>query len=93
MHDARWVLPCDAGWVRVVARTRTTQLSLEPLLRSENGSLPRVEATVARTPTLVRRAMSLLLLLVAVLPWVGRDVLRLSRADSIRQRPRLRIAA
>ena len=93
VHDARWVLPCDAGWVRVVARTRTTQLSLEPLLRSENGSLPRVEATVARTPTLVRRAMSLLLLLVAVLPWVGRDVLRLSRADSIRQRPRLRIAA
>jgi hypothetical protein len=65
VHQARWVLPCDAGWVRIVARTETTQLSLEPVLRSEDGSLPRVEATIAPMATLLRRAMALMLLLTA----------------------------
>jgi len=95
-REARWTIPCDAGWVRVVARTPTTRISLEPVLRSENGSLPRVNATLAPTPTLVRRTMALLLLLIAILPWIGRDVLRFSsfsRADAMRSRPALRDAA
>src|SRR5206468_2728483 len=64
-HDAHWVLPCDAGWVRIVARTETSQLSLEPVLRSEDGSLPRVEATIAPMATLLRRGMALMLLFTA----------------------------
>jgi hypothetical protein len=92
-HDTRWTLPCDAGWVRVVARTPTTQLSLEPLLRSDNGALPRPEASIARTATLVRRAIAIMLLFIAVLPWVGGDVLRLSRPESARPDLALRNAA
>jgi hypothetical protein len=92
-HAARWVIPCDAGWVRVVARTATTQLFLEPLLRSENGALPHLEARVARTATLVRRALALMLLLLGVLAWIGRDVFRRARAESVRPRLTLRNAA
>jgi len=89
-HDARWTLPCDAAWVRVIARTSTTQLSLEPLLRSENGALPRVDASVAPTPTLARRAIAIMLVFIAILPWLGGDVLRFPRAVSARPRLALR---
>jgi len=92
-HAARWVLPCDAGWVRVVARTPTTQLSLEPLLRSENGALPHVAASIAPTATLVRRAIAIMLVFIAFLPWVGGDLLRFHRAASVRPRLALRKAA
>jgi len=91
--DARWTLPCDAGWVRVIARTPTTQLSLEPVLRSETGALPRLEASIAPTATLVRRAIAIMLVFIAILPWMGGEVLRLSRAESARPRLALRDAA
>jgi hypothetical protein len=93
VHHGRWVLPCDAGWVRVVARTSTTRLFLEPVLRSENGALPHVEATVARAPTLVRRTIALMLLLMAVLVWIDGDVIRLARTESSDPRLALRNAA
>ena len=92
-HEARWMIPCDAGWVRVVARTATTQLFLEPLLRSEDGAMPHLEASVAPTATFVRRALALLLLLIGVLAWIGRDVFRRARAESVRPRLTLRNAA
>src|SRR5690348_1826953 len=85
-HEARWTIPCDAGWVRVVAHTGTTKLSLEPVLRTETGMLPRVEARVAPTATLVRRALAVVLLLLALLPWIGRDALRFVRTDPMRAR-------
>jgi hypothetical protein len=59
----RWVLPCDAAWVRVVVRTARTRLYLQPLLHSENGAIPRLVATTAKGPTLVRRALAILLVL------------------------------
>ena len=62
-HSARWVIPCDAPWVRVVARTATTRLYLQPLLRSEDGALPHVDAAVAPLPTLVRRVLAIVLAL------------------------------
>jgi hypothetical protein len=92
-HNARWVIPCDAGWVRIVARTATTQLFLEPLLRSETGALPHLEASVARTATLVRRTIALMLLLMAVLAWMDSDAVRFSRTESSDPRLMLRNAA
>ena len=91
-HDARWVIPCDAGWVRVVARTATTRLFLEPLLRTDTGALPHVEASVAPTATLVRRGLALMLVLFGVLASIGRDVVRRARAESVRPRLTLRNA-
>jgi len=83
-HDARWVIPCDAGWVRVVARTATTRLFLQPLLRSDSGALPHLEASVARTATLVRRGLALMLLLIGVLASLGRNAFRRARGESVR---------
>jgi hypothetical protein len=75
--------------VRVVARTTTTQLFLQPVLRSEDGALPRrAEASVALAPTLVRRVMALVLLFIAVVSWVGHDAAGLTRSDTVR-RPKL----
>jgi hypothetical protein len=67
-RGARWTLPCDAPWARVVARTPHTQLFLEPILRTERGVLPRLEATIAPVPTTLRRALSVVLLLMAAAP-------------------------
>jgi hypothetical protein len=92
-REARWTIPCDAGWVRVVARTATTKLSLEPVLRSETGALPRIEAAIVPTATLVRRAMAVVLLLLALAPWIGRDALRFARSERVRPRLSLRNAA
>ena len=92
-REARWTIPCDAGWVRVVARTATTKLSLEPVLRSETGALPHVEAGIVPTATLVRRAMAVVLLLLALAPWIGRDALRFARPGRVRPRLSLRNAA
>ncbi|HEY7233416.1 MAG TPA: hypothetical protein VH539_04660 [Gemmatimonadaceae bacterium] len=89
-REARWVLPCDAPWVRVVARTATTQLFLQPVLRSEDGALPRrVEASVAWAPTFVRRVMALVLVFIAVLSWVSHDAGSLTSSETIRRRPKL----
>ena len=66
--SVRWILPCDAGWVRVVARTRTTRIFLQPFLRSETGAMPQVASTVAAVPTLMRRGLATILLLLAVAP-------------------------
>ena len=90
---ARWTIPCDAGWVRVVARTGTTKLSLEPVLRSETGALPHVEASILATATLVRRAIAVVLLLLTLVPWIARDALRFSRSDAARPRVLLPNAA
>ena len=90
---ARWTIPCDAGWVRVVARTATTKLSLEPVLRSETGALPRVEASVLTTSTLVRRAIAVVLLLLALVPWIARDALRFPHSNTARPRVSLPNAA
>lgn len=92
-REARWPIPCDAGWVRVVARTGTTKLSLQPVLRSETGTLPVPQATIASTATLVRRTMAVVLLLLALVPWIGRDALRFARADAARPRLPLSNAA
>lgn len=67
-RSARWILPCDAPWVRVVARTPTTQLFLEPFIRSDDGRMPVVAAGVATSRTLLRRALAVVLLLGAALP-------------------------
>jgi hypothetical protein len=69
--STRWVIPCDAAWVRIVAHTRTTQLFLEPLIRTETGALPPVAATVAPIPTYAHRAMAGVLVLIAAMAWVG----------------------
>jgi hypothetical protein len=69
--SARWVIPCDAAWVRVVARTRTTQLFLQPMIRTEDGALPRVEATVAPLPTFVRRTLALALGALGLTAWLA----------------------
>jgi hypothetical protein len=66
--SVRWILPCDAGWVRVVARTGTTRIFLQPFLRSETGAMPQVASTVAAVPTLMRRGLATILLLLAVAP-------------------------
>ena len=88
-REARWVLPCDAPWVRVVARTTTTQLFLQPVLRSEDGALPRrIEARVAIVPTVVRRVMALVLLFIAVVAWVSHGAADLTRTEAGRRRPR-----
>jgi hypothetical protein len=60
--NARWVLPCDAPWVRVIARTARTRIYLQPLLRSETGAMPNLMATTARVPTLIRRSLAIVLL-------------------------------
>jgi hypothetical protein len=67
-HGARWTLPCDAPWARIVARTPHTQLFLEPIIRTETGMPPRLEATIAPVPTTLRRALSVVLLLMAAAP-------------------------
>jgi hypothetical protein len=92
-REARWTIPCDAGWVRVVARTATTKLSLEPVLRSQTGGLPRIQASVATTATVVRRTMAVVLLLLALVPWIGRDALRFVRPNTMRPRLSLPNAA
>lgn len=68
--SVRWVLPCDAAWVRVVARTRTTRIFLQPFLRSDTGALPQVTATVASVPTVMRRGLATVLLLLVFAPLV-----------------------
>ncbi|HKW48717.1 MAG TPA: hypothetical protein VJN70_14810, partial [Gemmatimonadaceae bacterium] len=83
-HEARWTIPCDAAWVRVVARTATSKLSLQPVLRSQTGALPGVHATIAPTATFVRRMMAVVLLLLALVPWIGRGALRFARSDGLR---------
>lgn len=92
-RGARWIIPCDAAWVRVVARTATAKLSLQPVLRTENGALPSLHATIAPTATVVRRVMAVVLLLLALIPWIGRDALRFARPDALRPRLSLRNAA
>ena len=92
-REARWTIPCDAAWVRVVARTATTRLSLEPVLRSQTGALPRLHASVATTATAVRRTMAVVLLLLALVPWIGRDALRFVRPNATRPRLSLSNAA
>lgn len=92
-REARWAIPCDAGWVRVVARTTTTTLSLEPVLRSETGALPKVQSSIAPTATLVRRTMAVVLMLLALVPWIRRDALRFARPDGTRSRLSLPNAA
>ncbi|HEX4468458.1 MAG TPA: hypothetical protein VH080_02945 [Gemmatimonadaceae bacterium] len=92
-REARWTIPCDAAWVRVVARTATTKLSLEPVLRSQTGALPRLQASVATTATVVRRTMAVVLLLLALVPWIGRDALRFVRPNAMRPRLSLPNAA
>jgi hypothetical protein len=79
--------------VRVVARTATTKLSLEPVLRSQTGGLPRIQASVATTATVVRRTMAVVLLLLALVPWIGRDALRFVRPNTMRPRLSLPNAA
>jgi hypothetical protein len=79
--------------VRVVARTATTKLSLEPVLRSQTGALPRLHASVATTATAVRRTMAVVLLLLALVPWIGRDALRFVRPNAARPRLSLSNAA
>jgi hypothetical protein len=69
--STRWVIPCDAAWVRVAVHTRTSHLFLEPVLRTETGGLPRLVAQVAPLPTYVRRALAGVLVLLVVLAWVG----------------------
>jgi len=69
--SVRWVLPCDAAWVRVVARTRTTRVFLQPFLRSETGAMPQhAVATVATVPTVMRRGLATILLLLTFAPLV-----------------------
>ena len=73
VDTVRWVLPCDAAWVRVAARTPTTRLFLQPFLRSETGALPQVAgATVATLPTVLRRSLATILLLLVFAPLVER---------------------
>jgi hypothetical protein len=73
VDNVRWVLPCDAAWVRVAARSPTTRLFLQPFLRSETGAMPQVTAaTVAALPTLMRRSLATVLLLLVVAPLVER---------------------
>jgi hypothetical protein len=76
--------------VRVVARTATTRLFLQPLLRSDSGALPHLEASVARTATLVRRGLALMLLLIGVLASLGRTAFRRARDESVRPKLTLR---
>lgn len=92
-HTARWVIPCEAAWVRIVARTATTRLFLQPVVRSEDGALPHISATVASVPTSVRRGLAIVLALIAIVSWVGRDGARESRPDAVRPRLLLRDAA
>ena len=92
-HSARWVIPCDAPWVRVVARTATTRLYLQPLLRSEDGALPHVDAAVAPLPTLVRRVLAIVLALIATMAWVGGNSIRLAGTNPVRPRVLFRDAA
>jgi len=73
VDNVRWVLPCDAAWVRVAARSPTTRLFLQPFLRSETGAMPQVTgATVAALPTLMRRSLASVLLLLVFAPLVER---------------------
>lgn len=64
--SSRWVLPCDAAWARIVVRTARTRLFLQPVVRTETGALPRLAATTAAAPTLVRRGLAIALLLGAL---------------------------
>ena len=75
-RSARWILPCEATWVRVVARTPSTQLFLEPFIRSEDGRMPVVAARGAEVPTTLRRLLAIVLLLGAAVPNDTREVYR-----------------
>ena len=92
-HVARWFIPCDAPWVRVVARTPTTKLFLQPILRSEDGALPQLAATVDVTATLVRRALAVVLGLIALMSFVGRHQQRTAQTGLVRPSLFLRDAA
>jgi hypothetical protein len=72
-HAARWVVPCDAPWVRVAARTATTRLFLQPLLRSDDGRIPPLEASVAPAATLVRRMLAFVLAFIVIVSSLGRE--------------------
>lgn len=90
--SARWVIPCDAAWVRVVARTPTMQILLQPLVRSETGGLPAVQASVALLPTYMRRTLAVVLGLLGVMGWVA-AVAERGATESLGFRMPLRSAA
>jgi hypothetical protein len=91
--SARWVIPCDAPWVRVVARTRTSIVSLEPLLRSDSGALPHLEATVAPVPTLARRGLAVVLGMLGILACLSPSTSARTRRESLGADDALRPAA
>jgi hypothetical protein len=91
--SAHWVIPCDAGWVRVTARTRTTQVFLQPVLRTESGALPRLDATVAPLPTYARRTLAGVLVVFGAISWIGTILRRSPARESSGTNEALRSAA
>ena len=47
------------------------QILLQPLVRSETGGLPAVQASVALLPTYMRRTLAVVLGLLGVMGWVA----------------------
>ena len=62
--------------MRMSTRSSTTEIFLEPMLRSEDGQMPGVMATTATGQTLTRRILDLALLMGALSPLVDRGVAR-----------------
>ena len=91
--STRWVIPCDAAWVRVAAHTRTSHLFLEPVIRTETGALPRLTAPVAPLPTSAHRAMAALLVLLVAMAWAAIFVGRSATGESLSADERMRSAA
>ena len=91
--SSRWVIPCDAAWVRVAAHTRTSHIFLEPVLRTETGALPRLAAEVAPVPTYTHRALAVVLVLFVAMGWVSVLVGKSAVRESLAADERMRSAA
>jgi len=91
--STRWVIPCDAAWVRVAAHTRTSHLFLEPVIRTETGALPQLSAPVAPLPTYARRVTAAVLVLLVAMAWAAIFVGRSATGESLGADEGMRSAA